>query len=335
MLPRVHSDLAGPQFWSGSVFRERVTAWVDARLQALGHERTGELSQPHLRPWATALRCTSSLGVVWLKATCPGTAFEVAVYPLLEAAQPERVLRPLALEPSLGWLLLPDGGLSLRDTCARADLQSTLERVMAQYAELQLALAPQARALIDAGVSDMRPAHMLERFDQALACVAPHVPAAEREVVPRLEALRGRFAGWCEELAACPGAATLDHGDLHLGNVFAAGTGAGAEARFYDWGDSVVAHPFSSLLVALRVAATELETDLRDPRVARVRDAYLEPFALGVSRAEQVEIVRLARRVSRAARALVWDRALADYGRQDPEYGDAPFQALKRLLDPD
>jgi hypothetical protein len=48
--------------------------WLDERLAASGIRRTGEVSQPHLRPWATALRAPTDRGPVWLKASGPETA---------------------------------------------------------------------------------------------------------------------------------------------------------------------------------------------------------------------------------------------------------------------
>ena len=54
-------------------------AWLDERLAASGIRRTGEVEQPHLRPWATALRAPTDRGPVWRKAAGPETAFEVAL----------------------------------------------------------------------------------------------------------------------------------------------------------------------------------------------------------------------------------------------------------------
>jgi aminoglycoside phosphotransferase (APT) family kinase protein len=56
--------------------------------------------------------------------------------------------------------------------------------------------------------------------------------------------MRGTFVSWCEELEGAAVAPTLDHNDLHPWNIFAGGA---ESVRFYDWGDSVGAHPFASL----------------------------------------------------------------------------------------
>ena len=58
-------------------------------------------------------------GVVWLKATGPGTSFEVRLYPLLARLVPEQVLTPIAADPERGWIVLPDGGPSLGEQLDR------------------------------------------------------------------------------------------------------------------------------------------------------------------------------------------------------------------------
>ena len=73
---------------------DRATAWVDERLAEAGFERTGEIEQRSLRPWATVLRALSLAGPVWLKATGPQARFEVRLYRLLRDVAPERVLTP-------------------------------------------------------------------------------------------------------------------------------------------------------------------------------------------------------------------------------------------------
>jgi hypothetical protein len=79
-------------------------------LQKHGIERIGELETPRVRPWATVLSLATNRGPVWLKATGPGAVSEVWLYDILVRAAPARVLEPIASDPALGWILLPDGG---------------------------------------------------------------------------------------------------------------------------------------------------------------------------------------------------------------------------------
>ena len=179
------------------------------------------------------------------------------------------MLAPIALDLERAWMLLPDGGPSMQERVPADGLVVAMSAAMAAYADLQRRVAPRVDELLAAGVPDMRPAAMPARFDEALAAAAGE-PA---ELHARVAAMRATYAGWCERLAALPGGASLDHNDLHPGNVLDGGR------RFYDWGDSVVAHPFACLLMPLgyvqgqlgrrpRAGAGRVPRRLRGPRPA-------------------------------------------------------------------
>ena len=295
--------------WSSAPWRAAAVAWLDQQLAAAGSERTGEVEQPHLRPWATVLSAPTTAGTVWLKAAAPATAFEVALYGLLARRVPDRVLTPIAADPERGWLLLPDGGLSLGAQGAGAE---SLVTALAEYGRLQRRLEPAVEEMLALGVPDMRPAVMVERFHEALAAAGGY---------PEVEALVPAVAGWCERLAASPLLPSLDHNDLHPWNILGG-------PRYYDWGDSVVAHPFAAMLVPLRM--------MRAGREA-ARDAYLDVFADLAPRAELVETLELARRVATIARALTWERAIRTAREQgeavDDDWATAPRETLAGLLE--
>jgi hypothetical protein len=67
---------------------------------------------------------------VWLKAAGPESAFEVALYQLLERVAPERVLAPIAADPGRGWIVLPDGGVTLGERLDELDLVEAMVAVL-------------------------------------------------------------------------------------------------------------------------------------------------------------------------------------------------------------
>ena len=135
---------------------------------------------------------------------------------------------------------------------------------------------------------------------------------------------RAEFAVRCGDL---PDRVSLDHNDLHSNNILGNPSGP---VRFYDWGDSVLAHPFASMLVTLGHLARHLEVAPDDPLVLRPRDAYLEVFG---NPAELVAELDLACWIGKVARTLVWDRAV----RGDPahekavEFARGPLETLGSL----
>jgi aminoglycoside/choline kinase family phosphotransferase len=317
----------GTAVWASERWRARAVAWLDERLAATGTVRTGEVTQPRVRPWGTVLTAPTDEGQVWLKAPAPPSAYEVPLYLVLARVVADQVPRPIAVDVERGLLLLADGGSAVGAGREAAAAITVLPR----YAELQRALAPHARALLAAGVPDMRPAVMPGRFDEAVAAVSRYVERHggedDRETLRRVSALRATFSGWCERLAASPVPASLDHNDLHPGNVLTDDEG---RVRFHDWGDGVVAHPFASMLVALgRLGAPSV--------FRRVRDSYLATFTDLAPRAALVAELELACRLAKVARALTWERALAA---ADPladhevlrRFARAPLETLGTLL---
>ncbi len=328
----------GIAVWSSPQWRDEAVSWLDEQLAGAGIDRTGDVEQPHLRPWATVLRLPTTEGVVWFKAAGPGTAFEVGLYELLARVAPDRVLTPIAVDPARGWIVLPDGGPPLAERVVDADMPNALARALADYGELQLALAPHVGELLAGGVADMRPAVMPERFDQALATTSAAIGsrgnASDRQMHRRVAAMRSTVESWCEQLAASTVAPSLDHNDLHPWNILDDGQGG---ARFYDWGDSVVAHPFAAMLVPLGMLTNQYGVGLDDNRFLRTRDAYLEVFTEVAGGEDLATTLAVACRVAKVARVLTWDRAVQaarDQGEQiDDNWANAPLESLVSLLD--
>lgn len=300
-----------------NVIDDGTVAWVDDHLRAAGRTRTGALTVFRERAWSTIASAPTDHGTVWLKICPPDNAFEVALYEVLADVVPESVLVPLGADPALGWVLLPDGGPTARERAAgdRSLEVAAMGDALAHYARLQQSLAPHADRMLAAGVADMTPSALPAVFDRAVEVVRPYVELhpAERPRFERVLAARDDYLGWCAQLEAIGRPATIDHNDLHSANVLDG-------PRFYDWGDSVLAHPFAALLVPVN---GEEPAD-----GARLRDRYLAEW--GTPR-ELWEEAELAMRVACPPRALVWHRALAP----DPlthEHAEAPLYWLEKTL---
>jgi hypothetical protein len=311
--------------WQSEAWLADATAWVDAHVT-----RTGPLELGRLRPWAGVWKVPSEQGLLWLKAMSPVTGFEAALYPLLVRAAPGAVLEPVAVDVERGRLLLPDGGTPLPEAVPRDELLAAMATELRRYGELQRAVAPHADALVALGVPDMRVARLPARLDEACAKVAPwadaHGTPDERATLARVAAMGDEVRAWCDALAALPGEASIDHNDLHPFNVL---VGADGRRIVYDWGDSAVAHPFTSLLVVREFFVRELRATPADLDV--LRDAYLGAFADLGEHAALVRAVELACRLANIARALTWHRLLDGLDGMADGFARAPYDCLATL----
>ena len=323
--------------WSDPAWRAAFETWARAELAGTGRSVNGPIEQPHSRPWSTTLRIPTDRGVVWGKASGPGTAHEGRVLRAFAEWHVPFVLAPLGVAPDRGWLLLPDGGPTLRATrpgnTGDQDL-GAWERALADYATLQRTVEPRAGELLRLGVPDGRPEALpatlarLVADDAIWARVDPTELAGAADARERLRAL----GPWVERRAGVLSgsgiAVTIQHDDLHSNNVFAGPDGY----RFFDWGDSVVAHPFGTLLGTLNSVAHWIGVEPGGPELQRLRDAYLEAWTDVPPRVALGEVLEAALDLGRIGMAAAWDRALVGLETAEMDgHGDAPAGWLMDL----
>ncbi|MFF5504926.1 phosphotransferase [Streptomyces roseolus] len=163
------------------------------------------------------------------------------------------------------------------------------------------------------GVPGARARELPEAFD-ALVAGNPLFDAAERAALLRR---RPRLVELCAELDAYGVPDSLDHCDLHDGQILAPSPG---RFTFFDWGDACVAHPFGSLLVPVR----EVRERYGAEHVAPMVDAYLEHWTgLGPSRTELRRAAVLAVRLAALGRAGSWFRLFPGTPTGDSEEASA------------
>lgn len=285
--------------WTDAAWQAEAHAWIDARLTGLGRPRTGEVEQPHVREWATAMRVPTAVGPVWFKATCEALRHEAAVHQVVSARHPDRVPPLLAADLGQGWMLSADAGRRLREVVEDERSLARWHDVLGGYAEVQLACEPVAAGLVAAGA----PHHPLGTLAADYAALVAGLETRV-EVEARLRDVDA-VADMAARLASYEIAETVNHDDLHDGQVFL-GADDGTHLVL-DWGDSCVSHPFFSLAVTLLgVIAWGVDDVAGSEPTGPYRDSYLAPYAAayGASVADLVEAADLGARLGWACRAV-------------------------------
>ncbi|WP_026553204.1 phosphotransferase [Arthrobacter sp. H20] len=324
------------QVWASPSWREEVQQWITLVLDNCNLTQTGPLEAARIRFWATQLTVSTNHGQLWFKANNPGQFTEAAVVACLSELVPDHVAAPLAIEPAKGWLLTPDHGKTL------ASLKSTdyqlWVRVVKDFADLQKQLIPHRNPLAAAGLVSMDPRIAGNFASNQLLLHTGLPPEHPLRLSP--QAADGVYASVpaLEEAAAAVLASgvplTLEHNDLHPGNAFIPGITT-APLRFFDFGDSYWAHPFSSLYVPLSVMQEQWQTTVDDPRIRRVITAYLECWTDYAPLPELRLAVEPALQLARLHRYGSWLRLLihADDASMG-EYGPHALDHLRTLTDP-
>jgi hypothetical protein len=289
--------------WTRTEWLAEARAWIAERV-----EITGELEQPHVRWWSTAIRVPTADGDLWFKASAPVGRFEPALTVALAALRPDLIVEVVAADSDRGWMLTRDAGTRLRELIdSEADLVHW-EAVLPRYAELQLAAAPLADRLVALGVPDERLAGLAERFERLVAdrdamLIGEEEGLTEDEYA-QLLATGPEVARLSEALAAYGIPETVQHDDLHDGNVLVRDGGY----VLFDWGDTSISHPFQTLVVTLRTIAWQRGLEPGSPALLRLRDAYLEPFSRFGGKTELEAAADLAFRLGTIGRAHAWYR---------------------------
>jgi hypothetical protein len=298
--------------WTQTGWLAQASAWIHAELERHGIGVNGAIEQPHLRPWSTVLRAPTTGGDYYFKATSPLLAHEPALTHWLAQRRPDCVAPVLAVDAQRGWMLMPDGGTTLRVVLAADRDIRHWQAALPIYARLQVDLAPQLDQLLALGCLDYRlgglPARYAALLDDTEALRIDLPDGLTGDEYARLRALAPEFEERCARLAAYAIPETLHHDDFHDGNIFFGSAGF----RFFDWGETCAAHPFYTLVVGLRGIAYRFGLAEDAPELQRLRDLYLEPWSGYASRARLLEACALAKQIGSFCRALTWHRVVAN-----------------------
>lgn len=314
-MDRAFSDEVASDQW-----RRAAETWV---AEHLDDARIASVEQVRIRPWSTQLRIETDAGRYWFKALPPGAAYEAGLHAVLADLAPDDISRPRAVDAERGWILGADCGPTWREE--RPATTADWQQLMVGVAGLQQRLAQHEDAILATGLPDCRPARTVDLYDRFVTLFAEldpdhpcHVDAGTRAAL--VEA-RAAVVEASVRLVGSALPVTLQHGDVHTGNVFASSTGL----RLFDFGDAQWAH-------ALEVLAVPRGVIDDDPAVEW--DAVLAAYAgaWGLTPAGMAGDLAAAWLTQSVHRCLTWWRALSSATAEEwRQWGEAPVHHLTRV----
>ncbi|HLV97638.1 MAG TPA: hypothetical protein VKT82_03075 [Ktedonobacterales bacterium] len=297
----------GPAFrklpWMRPGWFAEASAWIDEQLGRLGAKRSAPIEQMAARPWGAVLRVPTSSGHLYFKAPAAAFAFEPALAQTLARLVPDVAPAVVAIDQPRSWLLMEDGGKTLRSgPCDPPRYAEALR----QFAQMQMRLAGHVDTLKAAGCPDQRLSLLPSLYDEVLADT-PLLLIDEPKGMPRSEyeqllAFGSQLREMCDELASYDIPESLHSDDLHTANILV----NGEKYRFIDAAECCLAHPFCTLFVALRVARYALEYD--EAGLEALRQAYLLPWTDFAPMERLQRALALAHRLGSLYKALNWYR---------------------------
>lgn len=322
-------------------WREQAHDWLDESLAVAGLARRGAIATVKRAPWSQVVRIPTTAGPVWFKANVPTLGQEAALLARLAQLAPGSVPTPLAVEPELGWLLLPDRGPTLR-TLGRDGDPDTWMELAGQWSAVVRGLAPHSAELEGLGVPRFDPAdaggYLVDRIAELAglpATDAAHLTTADAD---RLRTVVDTVSRAGEQLTGLHLPLTLWHNDLHTNNVFA--PDAAGRLTYFDLGDALIGTPLAELLIPLRFLTharggeLSVHTDpLADTDLARIVEAVIEPWTDLAAARDLRAAVRPALLIGVLGRSESWRRAVASADAEGrAEFGDASTAWLLELV---
>ena len=313
-------------------FVARVHEWTRETVASRGLHLAAPIEQFHVRPWSSVFRVHTETETLFLKCCGPTQRHEPRLTELLHRAHPGVVPNVLAVHPKEPWMLVSDGGRRVDEVYQGVELLDAWRAVLPRYAELQRALMPKSADALAIGTPDHGTNALLAGF--VLATLAePALDAGRDDRLTgderrALERALPQVQRACDDLAALGIADTVQHDDLHQGNLLV----RDGRAVVFDWGDACVSHPFLTLAVTLRFAASLTGLAPDDDRILTLRDAYLEPWAHRASAEELRAGAGIARRLGELSRTLTWHVVARTYPGVVDQYPGGVAGSLRRVL---
>jgi len=320
--------------WTDARWHAEVTSWIRDQLAHLELHIVGDIEQPHVRPWSTVLRVPTSEGDVFFKACAPVLVHEVAVTEALVKWVPDRLPSLLAADAGRGWMLMADGGSTVREhTKADGDIRHWV-KLLPRYADLQIAVNDRVDELVALGLPDRRLAVLPGRIEKLLdddgALLIGQEEGLTVDQFARLKGMGPELVETCERLSTYGVPESVHHGDFHDANAFY----ADGEFLVFDWGDASATHPFCSLRTSFVSLYYVLGLDDGAPELDQLRDAYLKPFERYASSDRLLDAFRIAHRLSSLVSALSWYRSIAALPLEERgDYAGAVPGLLKEFLE--
>jgi hypothetical protein len=280
--------------WRDPTFVLAAHAWIHEQLDGGARGPVLRIEQTHVTDWSTVMRVSTRHAIVWFKANDESMRHEAAVTAFLAPRSDERVVRPMAADPDTGWMLMADMAPRLREVVVERRSLHLWHDALGAYAGIQLACEDEVDALLALGLPDRRLATLPGAYAALLAELDdadPCLPGADE------------IAALCDALAAYGIRETVQHDDLHDGQVFVPHD----RAHVLDWGDACVSHPFFTLAVTLEgVIAWGVDDEEDSEDVEPYLSSYLRPYAerYPLTNAELREAVTLAMRLGWICRAV-------------------------------
>ncbi|MCW8409016.1 aminoglycoside phosphotransferase family protein [Legionella sp. PATHC035] len=269
--------------------------WALNYLNQQGYSIQGSLKQMHHASWAKVHQITTSKGFFYLKQIPEVFAIEPNLLLYLRSFFPALVPEVLSANFGLGCFLMSDRGTTLRESMAINYPLELAKEALQCYATMQIGLISQIDSLLALGVPDWRLTNLPGLY---LKFLAESAFLKEDGLLinewQQLIALHPKVVALCQQLSEYAIPETIEHSDFHENNILH----QVQHLTIIDWGESVISHPFFSLISFLMDMMHQHQISEHSELYGILRDSYLNHWQAFEPQERLLEAFALAKRLN-------------------------------------
>lgn len=298
-MPRLRPE------WERVGWLAEAKIWIGEQLDLLGSAPAGPIVQ-YKAAWACSaiLRVPTAKGDFYFKAGYAKPPGEPNVIRALAERWPRNVPTIVALNKERNWMLMPDFG-GRRMTQLPADRWG---QSLHRFAQIQASAASELERWRGLGCRVLEPTRLAAEsealFSDAGERPLRQISGCTPEEITALRRQAEKVRRLCAEMDACPVPLSLVHEDFREINVRLTGD----TYIYFDWSDTVVAHPFFSAVRFLDFLKPGDVPGRRSPERLKLylRDSYLEPWTSYATRGSLREAFSAVQKLNPLYLALRW-----------------------------
>jgi len=252
-----------------------ILQWAEDSLLSHGYTIKARPEDVQTTPWSCVKRFLTSDGYIYLKQTPPGLSLEPAITQILYDQFHANVPCIIAADKILNCFLMKDAGNPLRDFLKGNFQPDLLCQAIKTYTAIQYAVTAKLTIFTELGVPDWRLKELPRLYSEFISqeALLKEDGLTQNELI-LLHKLSPQFSAMCEHLSRYKIPETLDHCDFHDNNILIEdGT---YHMTIIDLGETVVTHPFFSLLTCIRNARFRYALKETDEIYLGLQDACLD-----------------------------------------------------------
>lgn len=252
-----------------------VMLWAEKYLTSHGYviENSPEIIQK--MPWSSVMRFSTDKGFVFLKKTPPALSLEPAITMILYDKLHANVPLVIASNEALYCFLMKDDGNPLRETLKRHFDADLLCQSIKIYTGIQYASIEYINLFLEMGVPDWRLSKLPILYTQLIQDEKRLIEdGITTDELNALHQLQPKFKKFCEQLSEYKIPESLDHCDFHDNNILI--DPDTNKITIIDLGETVISHPFFSLINCLRNAMFRYSLKITDKSYCDIKDSCLE-----------------------------------------------------------